>query len=120
LRAEDDGSNRTYTVTVSDSDNVGGSGLGPDSCKFSLYDTNSGWIKWREKRTCSGSFTFTVGPTGDCRTEEDNKCIIWVESKDIAENWSKIKTVPADKREYSTKETNYFPIGIDWTKPTVE
>ena len=118
LRANDDGSNKTYTISISDSDNVGGSGL--DYCIYELYDSTTGYVKNPgTSRTCNSTITFTVGPTGNCRTTNArNSCILYVSSLDKASLWSNLTTPPNNESTYSAFGTNYFPFDIDFTPPT--
>jgi len=127
LRAKNEGNeNITYTVTVEDTDE----NLDQTACTYSVKngDEVSGiWIKWKEARPCNGTFTFTVGRTGDCSTQEDNMCWLVVESKDAFGKSSLIKRledISSDERKYYTihledpsKWTNSWKLGVDWTEP---
>ncbi len=100
-----------YTVQPIDEDLE--SGL--DYCQFKIWDKTVGWIYWNKTRACNSNITFTVGPTGDCRTEgkkDTRPCRIWFVSYNKAGERSLDSTVTGKK--------NYISYDIDWTPPKVE
>jgi hypothetical protein len=93
----------SFLVSVTDLD-TGGSGLA--SCAYGVWDNVLGiWtVPSSTVRACSASFSVTVGPGADCRTEGQETCRIYVYSIDGAGNGG------GSWRDFS----------ISWTGPTTE
>ena len=73
-----------FYVSVTDSDNTGGSGLA--KCEYAVTDYNNGFTVGRTGRACNSQILITVGPNGNCRTEGINKCTVRADSTDNAGN----------------------------------
>ena len=121
IRAKDDGTNRIYSVSVKYKD-AGGLSL----CRLRITDQIFGTQE--QEVACSGTittkiFTFTVGPTGDCRTEENNNCTLEAYAVDAAANEEvAIRIAPSDEQSYidfpdTHDDINYFQFGVDYTPP---
>jgi len=75
--------NKNFVVSVSDSDNTGGSGL--SSCDYGVFNDPNGWIvPLGTHRVCGSPLNISVGATGDCRNEGINKCQVQIRSQDNA------------------------------------
>jgi len=93
-------------LSVTDSD----TGSGVSTCSYHVCDNNPSctWTQLNAARTCSSSFTVTVGSTGDCKTQGSNKCQIQVLATDVAGNTGDI-TISGD---------NFITTNVDYTPPT--
>ena len=133
LRGRDGGGNRLYTATAEFKDD-GGAGL--QTCLFALRTGTPATTVITSNQWCSGttttkSFTFSVGPTGDCNTQEQDNCTVWAWGIDRAQNneifdaYRKLSNSSQEKSYLDsstsfTERINYLEMGVDYTPPTTQ
>ena len=135
ITSPDDGTSQTspgFDVLVDDND-TGGSGL--DICYYSIFDNGVCKVGCPfpanpASRSClsPSSFTVTVGLGANCETEGENKCAVYVGSRDKASNASDWNMIAYDiilnqlpTAAISCDSTNCSPGGCaSWTayRPT--
>lgn len=127
------GVDKTYTVTAEITDTSGGSGVDFGTIAFIIRDTKgtpetADDVSSSIPRTCSPiidgyscTADFDIGNTGHCRTQENNNCMLEIDTTDGAGSLSLVNLLGGnDERDFSTLGKNQIFFGADWTPPTAK